>query len=113
MQVSIVIPVYNEKQTLNELVSRVLAVDAMEIKEIILVDDCSTDGTRELLESGFQEPVFQKLYHSENQGKGAALRTGFQAATGDIIAIQDADLEYDPAELPGLLKPIIRVTNPL
>lgn len=108
MQVSIVIPIYNEKQTLRELVSRVRAVDAMQIKEIILVDDCSTDGTRQILETDFDDPIFKRLYHAHNQGKGAALRTGFAAATGDIVAVQDADLEYDPTELPGLIRPIIR-----
>lgn len=107
MQVSIVIPIYNEKETLEEIVSRVRAVEGLNIKELILVDDFSTDGTRELLESGFNEPIFKKCYHAENQGKGAALRTGFAEATGDIVAIQDADLEYDPNELPGLIKPII------
>lgn len=108
MQVSIVIPIFNEKGTLHEIVGRVRAVAGMDVKEIILVDDCSTDGTRELLESGFEEPVFKKVFHAENQGKGAALRSGFAEATGDIVAIQDADLEYDPAELPGLLLPILR-----
>jgi len=107
MQVSIVIPIFNEKETLHEIVGRVRAVEAMDVKEIILVDDCSTDGTRDLMESGFEEPIFKKLYHSVNQGKGAALRTGFAAATGDIVVVQDADLEYDPNELPGLLRPII------
>ncbi len=108
MQVSVVIPIYNEKGTLSEIVSRVRAVAGLELKEIILVDDCSTDGSRELLEAGFEEPIFKKLYHSENKGKGAALRTGFAAATGDIVAIQDADLEYDPEELPSLIRPIIQ-----
>jgi glycosyltransferase involved in cell wall biosynthesis len=108
MQVSIVIPIYNENSTLHEIVRRVRAVEAMEIKEIILVDDCSSDGTRELLRAGFDEPVFKKIFHDVNQGKGAALRSGFAAATGAIVAIQDADLEYDPAELPGLIQPIIK-----
>jgi glycosyltransferase involved in cell wall biosynthesis len=107
MNISIVIPIFNEKETLHEIVGRVRAVEAMDVKEIILVDDCSTDGTRALLESEFNEPIFKKLYHEVNQGKGAALRTGFAAATGDIVAVQDADLEYDPAELPGLIRPII------
>ena len=107
MDASIVIPVYNECATLGELVRRVRAVDAIEIKEIILVDDYSTDGTRELLESEFNEPIFKKCFHSMNQGKGAALRTGFKQATGSIVAIQDADLEYDPRELAVLIQPII------
>jgi glycosyltransferase involved in cell wall biosynthesis len=107
MNISIVIPIFNEKETLHEIVGRVRAVEAIDVKEIILVDDCSTDGTRALLESEFNEPIFKKLYHEVNQGKGAALRTGFAAATGDIVAVQDADLEYDPAELPGLIRPII------
>lgn len=107
MNISIVIPIFNEKETLHEIIGRVRAVEAMDVKEIILVDDCSTDGTRALLESEFEEPIFKKLYHEVNQGKGAALRTGFAAATGDIVAVQDADLEYDPAELPGLIRPII------
>ena len=93
MQVSIVIPIYNEKSTLHEIIDRVRAVEAIDLKEIILVDDCSTDGTRALLETEFSEPLFKKLYHEKNQGKGAALRTGFAAATGDIVAVQDADLE--------------------
>lgn len=108
MKVSIVIPIYNEKETLHEIVARVCAVEALDLQEIILVDDCSTDGTRELLQRDFEEPIFKKLFHEVNQGKGAALRTGFAAATGDIVAIQDADLEYDPEELPGLIRPIIK-----
>ena len=108
MQVSIVIPIYNERDTLHEIIERVRSVEGMDVKEIILVDDCSTDGTHELLQAGFDEPIFKKLYHDVNRGKGAALRTGFAEATGDIVAIQDADLEYDPAELPGLIRPIIK-----
>lgn len=107
MQISIVIPIYNECETLHEIVSRVRSVEGMLIKEIILVDDCSTDGTRDLLQNGFKEPIFKKCYHEANKGKGAALRTGFAEATGEIIAIQDADLEYDPADLPRLLRPIL------
>ncbi len=108
MQVSIVIPIYNERETLHEIIRRVREVEGMSIQEIVLVDDFSTDGTRELLQAEFNEPIFKKCFHQVNQGKGAALRTGFAEATGDIVAIQDADLEYDPAELPGLLRPILR-----
>ncbi|NQY32268.1 MAG: glycosyltransferase family 2 protein [Coraliomargarita sp.] len=108
MQVSIVIPIYNEKDTLSEILGRVRAVEGMDVKEIILVDDFSTDGTRDLLQEGFSEPIYKKVFHEVNQGKGAALRTGFAEASGDIVAIQDADLEYDPEELPGLLRPILR-----
>jgi glycosyltransferase involved in cell wall biosynthesis len=108
MDVSIVIPIYNECATLGELVRRVRAVETIEVKEIILVDDHSTDGTRELMEAGFDEPIFKKCFHPVNQGKGAALRTGFAEATGEIVAIQDADLEYDPEDLPHLIRPILR-----
>lgn len=106
MQVSVVIPVYNEKQTLDELLRRLCGVPDLPLKEIILVDDCSTDGTRGLLQSGYQDPIFRKLYHSENQGKGAALRTGFAQATGDVVVIQDADLEYNPEDIASVLQPI-------
>lgn len=107
MQVSVIIPIYNEVDTLSQLVSRVRAVKGLNLHEIILVDDSSTDGTKELLESGFNEPIFKKCFHEVNCGKGAALRTGFAKATGDIVVIQDADLEYDPQELPGLIQPIV------
>ena len=103
---SIVIPVYNERDTLYEIVSRVQSVALPLDKEIVLVDDCSTDGTRQLLQDLPGDNLI-KIYHSVNQGKGAALRTGFSRATGDIVLIQDADLEYDPREYPRLLAPIL------
>jgi len=106
MKVSVVIPVYNEVSTIREIVVRVQAVDLN--KEIIIVDDGSTDGTREQLQKiTLSHENVRVLYHDRNQGKGAALRTGFEAATGDIVIIQDADLEYDPLEYPVLLEPIL------
>jgi glycosyltransferase involved in cell wall biosynthesis len=104
-KLSVVIPVYNERQWVRELVRRVHAVPIP--KEIILVDDCSTDGTREILNELEHEGGVTVIFQSKNSGKGAALRTGFQAATGDVIVVQDADLEYDPAEYPRLLQPIL------
>lgn len=106
MRVSIVIPCFNEKSTIEALLNAVRDCSLAD-KEIIVVDDCSSDGTRELLE-GELRPKFDKLLlHSFNQGKGAALRTGFKAVEGDIVIVQDADLEYDPSEYPKLIQPIL------
>ncbi|MDD5589873.1 MAG: glycosyltransferase family 2 protein [Candidatus Portnoybacteria bacterium] len=104
-KISIVIPVYNEKDTIREIISRAEKSPIELEKEIILVDDNSSDGTREILKefSGRHKVIF----HEKNKGKGGALRTGFSAAFGDIILIQDADLEYDPQEYPILLAPIL------
>lgn len=102
---SIVIPCYNEKEHILSLVKKVLE-SPIENKEIIVVDDCSKDGTREVLEKDIKPLVSKILYHEQNAGKGAALRTGFKAATGDVVIIQDADLEYDPMEYPTVVNPI-------
>lgn len=102
---SVVIPVYNERATLGELVRRVRAVPLA--KEIILIDDGSSDGTREIMQSMAGDPELVLVYHPVNRGKGAALRTGFVHAKGDIVLIQDADLEYDPADYQRLLEPIL------
>ena len=107
MKVSIVIPVYNEVHTIETVLARVQYAHPYE-KEIIVVDDCSTDGTREKLESlKTRLQNIKIIHHEKNKGKGASLRTGFQAAAGEIIIIQDADLEYDPKEYSTLLEPIL------
>ncbi len=104
MKLSMVIPVYNEISTIGEILNRVRSVP--QDKEIIVIDDGSADGTREWLEKVTMEEV-KVLFHSKNQGKGAALRTGFEQVTGDIVIIQDADLEYDPRDYDGLISPIL------
>jgi glycosyltransferase involved in cell wall biosynthesis len=105
MQLSVVIPVYNEEATIAALIARVRAVPIE--KEVIVVDDCSSDGTRRRLEEMARGGELRALFHSRNQGKGAALRTGFCEARGEIVIVQDADLEYDPAEYPKLMQPIL------
>ncbi|MBT5188288.1 MAG: glycosyltransferase family 2 protein [Proteobacteria bacterium] len=105
MVVSVVIPVFNEMRTLEQVIKRVQTVSVE--KEIILVDDYSTDGSRERVQSLGEQPNVRAVLHDYNQGKGAALRSGFAAATGDVVLIQDADLEYDPNDYPKLLGPIV------
>jgi glycosyltransferase involved in cell wall biosynthesis len=104
LKLSIIMPVYNERDTLEQIVEQVLATGLAH--EIVMVDDGSTDGTREVMEQWNDHPVIRLIYHEQNMGKGSAVRTGFQAATGDIFLIQDADLEYDPRDYPKLLQPI-------
>ena len=102
---SVIIPCYNEKDNIRNIVERVKN-SGIPNQEIIVVDDCSTDGTRQILEDEIRPLVSKIIYHKENGGKGAALKTGFAAATGDVVIIQDADMEYDPGEYAKVVTPI-------
>lgn len=102
---SVVIPCFNEKNTLRYIIEMIKAVPLD--TEIIVVDDCSTDGTRELLKNELEMLVDKVIYHGKNMGKGAALRSGFSHATGEYIIVQDADIEYNPQEFPLLLQPLL------
>lgn len=106
MKLSVIIPCYNEKSTLVELLALVRKSPVQDM-EIILIDDCSTDGTTELIKNQIEKEVDKVIYHTRNMGKGAAIRSGLKTITGDVAIIQDADLEYDPMEYPKLLAPII------
>ena len=106
MRLTVVIPCYNEIETIQKIIDAVKASPVLDC-EIIIIDDYSTDGTRELLQSKLHTQVDQVIYHDRNYGKGAALRSGFAAVTGDIVIIQDADLEYNPQEYPDMIQPIL------
>lgn len=106
MKVSIIIPCYNEKATIEKIVEAVRSTP-LQPKEIIVIDDCSRDGTQAVLKENLSPIVDRIIYHPVNRGKGAALRSGFAAATGDILLVQDADLEYSPEDYPALLEPLM------
>jgi glycosyltransferase involved in cell wall biosynthesis len=106
MKLTVVVPCFNELGTITQVVEAIKRSPIQNL-EIIVVDDCSTDGTREILQSVVASQVDQIIYHKKNRGKGAALRSGFAAATGDIVIVQDADLEYDPQEFPRVIAPIV------
>jgi len=108
MKLSIIIPVFNEAKTLSALANAIHDVEINMEKELVFVDDCSSDGSRDILSSLQEEnPEWKFVYHEINRGKGAALRSGFKKTTGDILLVQDADLEYDPRDYPALLAPIL------
>jgi glycosyltransferase involved in cell wall biosynthesis len=107
VNLSVIIPCYNESDTIEDIVQAVIDATGPD-REIIVVDDCSTDGTRELLEQKIDGQTALVFYHDRNMGKGAALKTGFSAATKDIVIVQDADLEYDPRDYPVVLDPILK-----
>jgi len=108
MKLSIVMPVYNERATIEEILEQVRAVDVGMERELVIVDDASTDGTRELLAQRFSaDSGVRVFFHERNRGKGAAVRTGIEQARGDVVLIQDADLEYDPNDYREVLRPIV------
>lgn len=104
INLSVVMPVYNEKDFVSKIIEKVLKLDM--VKELIVVDDCSTDGSREILKGAKFDNRVKVYYHDKNMGKGAAIRTGFANVTKDVVVIQDADLEYDPNEFKEMIKPI-------
>jgi dolichol-phosphate mannosyltransferase len=106
MKLSLIIPIYNEAELIETVLANIRAAIPFE-HELILVDDCSRDGTREILKKEEQKPDTVLVYHKRNQGKGAAIRTGLQYATGDIVIVQDADMEYDPRDIPRVIQPIL------
>lgn len=106
MKLSVIVPCYNEAATVEAIIAAVKRAPIQD-KEIIVVDDCSTDGTREILRDRIESTVARVIYHEKNMGKGAAIRTGVRAISGDVVIIQDADLEYNPAEYCRLIKPIV------
>ena len=107
MKLSIIIPCFNEMKTIQEIIQKVLDVQLDFEREVVIVDDGSKDGTRDYLSELIGHPDIKVIFHEQNRGKGAALRTGFENASGDILIVQDADLEYDPNEYPKLLQPIL------
>ena len=108
MKLSVIVPVYNERELVVKSVNNLLDTDLGVEREVIIVDDGSTDGTKEIIESELESRVDKVLYMQKNQGKGAALRAGFAAATGDFVIPHDADMEYDPDDIPKLLEPVLK-----